>query len=77
MHSFQRCRLCCEIVEDVEDKIVRFHGGLRHEIHYIVYHKEFYTINHLFQLTMLVEKNYRDVSLGTGATLATTSQTRY
>ena len=46
--EFQRCRTCCGIVEDTEDKIVRFYGGLRHEIQYIVFHKEFYTVNRLF-----------------------------
>jgi hypothetical protein len=30
--EFQRCRICCGIVEDTEDKIVRFYGGFRHEI---------------------------------------------
>ena len=46
--EFQKCIICCGIVEDMEDKIVRFYGGLRHEIQYIVYHKIFCTVNHLF-----------------------------
>jgi len=29
--EFRRCRIYCGIVEDMEDKIVRFYGGLRHE----------------------------------------------
>ena len=29
--EFQKCIICCGIVEDMEDKIVRFYGGLRHE----------------------------------------------
>jgi hypothetical protein len=40
----------------MEDKIVRFYGGLRHEIQDIVYHKKFCTVNRLFQLAMLAEK---------------------
>ena len=48
-------RICCGIVEDTEDKIVRFYGGLRHEIHDIVYHKESNTVNCLFQPAMLAE----------------------
>ena len=46
--EFRRCRIYCGIVEDMEDTIVRFYGGLRHEIHDIVYYKEFYTVNRLF-----------------------------
>ena len=38
--EFQKCAICCGIVEDMEDKIVRFYGGLRHKIHDIVYHKK-------------------------------------
>ena len=30
--EFQKCAICCGIVEDMEDKIVRFYSGLRHEI---------------------------------------------
>jgi len=40
----------------MEDKIVRFYGGLRHEIQDIVYHKKICIANHLFQLAMLAEK---------------------
>ena len=54
--EFQKCAICCGIVEDMEDKIVRFYGGLRHEIQDIVYHKNFCTVNRLFQLAMLAEK---------------------
>ena len=46
--EFQRCRICYGIVDDMEDKIIHFYGGLRHEIQDIVYHKEFYTVNRLF-----------------------------
>ena len=34
--KFQKCSIHCGIVEDTEDKIVHFYGGLRHEIHDIV-----------------------------------------
>ena len=30
--EFQKCAICCGIVEDMEDKIVCFYGGLRREI---------------------------------------------
>jgi hypothetical protein len=32
----------------MEDKIVRFYGGLRHEIQDIAYHKKICTVNRLF-----------------------------
>ena len=54
--EFQRCGIHCVIVEDTEDKIGHFYGGLKQEIQDIVYHKEFYTIDSLFQLAMLAEK---------------------
>ena len=46
--EFQKCAICCGIVEDMKDKIVRFYGGLRHEIHDMVFHKKICTINCLF-----------------------------
>jgi hypothetical protein len=42
--------------EESEDKIYHFYGGLRTEIQDIVDYKEYNTINHLFQLAMLAEK---------------------
>jgi len=30
--EFQKCAIRCGTVEDIEDKIVQFYGGLRHEI---------------------------------------------
>jgi hypothetical protein len=42
--------------EETEDKIYHFYGGLRAEIQDIVDYKEYNTVNHLFQLTMLAEK---------------------
>jgi hypothetical protein len=42
--------------EEIEDKICRFYGGVRTEIQDIVDNKEYNTVNHLFQLAMLVEK---------------------
>jgi hypothetical protein len=46
----------CEIVEELEDELVRFYSGLRHEIQDIVDYKEFTTVNQLFQFAMLAEK---------------------
>ena len=54
--EFQKCAICCGIVEDMEDKIVCFYGGLRREIQDIIYYKDFNTTNQLFELAMLVEK---------------------
>ena len=54
--EFRRCRIYCGIVEDMEDKIVRFYGGLRHEMQDVVYLKELYAVNHLFLLAMLAAK---------------------
>jgi hypothetical protein len=54
--EFQKCAICCEIEEDLEDKVCRFYSGLRCEIQDIVYYKDFNTINQLFQLAMLAEK---------------------
>jgi hypothetical protein len=42
--------------EEMEDKICHFYSGLRSEIQDIVDYKEYNTINHLFQLAMLAEK---------------------
>jgi hypothetical protein len=44
------------VVEDAEDKVCRFYGGLWHEIQDLVDYKEFTTTNQLFQLAMLAEK---------------------
>jgi hypothetical protein len=54
--EFRQC-ICCGIVEDIEDEIIHFYGGLRHEIQDIVFHIKFYTVNRFFQLAMLAEKD--------------------
>jgi len=54
--EFQKYSIRCGIAEDTEDKIVHFYGGLRHEIQDIVYPKEFYTVNRLFEFAMLAER---------------------
>jgi hypothetical protein len=48
--------LRCGVVEDQEDHIVRFYGGLRREIQDIIDYKEYHSIQRLFQLAMLAEK---------------------
>jgi hypothetical protein len=45
--------------EETEDKFFHFYGGLRTEIQDIVDYKEYNTVNCLFQLAMLAEKNCR------------------
>ena len=54
--ELQEGMMRCGIAEDTEDKIVRFYSGLRREIQDIVDYKEFHTVNKLFQLAMLAEK---------------------
>jgi hypothetical protein len=41
---------------ETEDKICHFYGGLRTKIQDIVDYKKYNTVNRLFQLAMLVEK---------------------
>jgi hypothetical protein len=43
--ELQKGMIRCGIVEDIEDKIVHFYGGLQHEIQDIVDYKEFNTTN--------------------------------
>jgi hypothetical protein len=54
--ELQKCMLRCGVVEDQEDQIVRFYGSLQREIQDIVDYKEYHSIQHLFQLAMLAEK---------------------
>jgi hypothetical protein len=54
--ELQKGMLCCGVVEDQEDQIVRFYGGLRREIQDIVDYKEYHSIQCLFELVMLAEK---------------------
>src|SRR5688572_10633388 len=48
--------LRCGVVEDPEDQMVRFYGGLRWEIQDIIDYKEYHSIQRLFHLSMLAEK---------------------
>jgi hypothetical protein len=54
--ELQKGMLRCGVVEDTEDKMAHFYGGLRSEIQDIIDYKEYTTINGLFELAMLVEK---------------------
>jgi hypothetical protein len=54
--ELQKGMLRCGIVEDPVDQMVRFYGGLRREIQDIVDYKEYHSIQHLFHLSMLAEK---------------------
>jgi hypothetical protein len=54
--ELQKGMLRCEVVEDPEDQIVMFYGGLRREIQDIVDYKEYHSIQCLFHLSMLAEK---------------------
>jgi len=54
--ELQKGMVRCGVVEDAEDKVCRFYGGLKREIQDIVDYKSFTTTNQLFQLAMLAEK---------------------
>jgi hypothetical protein len=67
--ELQKGMLRCGVVEDLEDQMVRFYGGLRQEIQDIVDYKEYHSIQRLFHLSLLAEKNCRVVNSG-GAALS-------
>ena len=54
--ELQKGMIRCGVEEETEDKICRFYGGLRGEIQDIVDYKEFNTVNELFHLASLAEK---------------------
>jgi len=54
--ELQKGMLRCVVVEDMEDKMVRFYGGLNQNIQDLVDYKEYDSIQHLFHLAMLTEK---------------------
>jgi hypothetical protein len=54
--KLQKVMICAGVHEETEDKICHFYGGLQTEIPDIVDHKEYNTINHLFQLALLTKK---------------------
>jgi hypothetical protein len=54
--ELQKGMIRAGVHEETEDKIYRFYGRLRTEIQDIVDYKENNTVNHLFQLAMLAEK---------------------
>jgi hypothetical protein len=58
--ELQKGMLRCGVVEDPEDQMVRFYGGLRREIQDIVDYKEYHSIQRLFHLSMLAEKALHD-----------------
>jgi hypothetical protein len=52
----QKGMLRCWVVEDPEDQMVKFYGGLRRDIQDIIDYKEYHSIQCLFHLSMLTEK---------------------
>jgi hypothetical protein len=54
--ELQKGMLRCGVVEDLEDQMVRFYGGLRREIQDIVDYKEYQSMRCLFHLSMLAKK---------------------
>jgi hypothetical protein len=54
--EFQKGMIRAGVHEETEDKICHFYGGLEIKIQDIVDYKEYNTVNHLFQLAMLAEK---------------------
>jgi hypothetical protein len=54
--ELQKGMIRAGVHEETEDKICHFYGRLRTDIQDIVDYKEYNTVNHLFQLAMLAEK---------------------
>jgi hypothetical protein len=54
--ELQKGMIRAGVHEETEDKICHFYSRLRTEIQDIVHYKEYNTVNHLFQLAMLAEK---------------------
>src|SRR5438105_15898476 len=54
--ELQKGMVRCGVVEDQEDQIVRFYGGLRHDIQDIIDYKEYHSIQRLFHISMLAKK---------------------
>jgi hypothetical protein len=54
--ELQKGMIHAGVHEETEDKIYHFYGALRTKIQDIIDYKEYNTINHLFQLAMLAEK---------------------
>jgi hypothetical protein len=54
--ELQKGMIRARVHEETEDKICHFYGGLWTEIQDIIDYKEYNTVNHLFQLAMLAEK---------------------
>jgi hypothetical protein len=54
--ELQKGMIRAGVHEETKDKIYRFYGGLRTKIQDIVDYKEYNTVNCLFQLAMLTEK---------------------
>jgi hypothetical protein len=54
--ELQKGMLCCGVVEDMEDRMICFYGGLNWEIQYIIHYEEYDSIQYLFHLALLVEK---------------------
>jgi hypothetical protein len=54
--EWQKGMIHAGVHEETEDKIGRFYSVLHTEIQNIIDHKEYDTINYLFQLAMLAKK---------------------
>jgi hypothetical protein len=54
--KLQKGMICVEVQEGTKDKICCFYSGLCTEIQDTVDYKEYNTVNHLFHLAMLAEK---------------------
>jgi hypothetical protein len=58
--ELQNGMLHCGVVDDNEDKIAHFYAGLRPKIQDIIDYKEYTTVNRLFELAMLAEKELQE-----------------
>jgi hypothetical protein len=57
--ELQKGMIHAGVHEETKDKICHFYGGLQTNIHDIVDYKEYNTVNRLFQLAMLAEKEFQ------------------
>jgi hypothetical protein len=55
--ELQKGMIRAGVHEETEDKICHFYSSLHTKIQDIIDYKEYNTVNHLFQLAMLAEKN--------------------
>jgi hypothetical protein len=61
--ELQKGMIHAGVHEETEDKICHFYEGLHTEIQVLIDYKDYNSVNHLFQLTMLAEKELQGCQL--------------